>query len=335
MTGLAIKSMRLMDTIDHFNLRSFDLNLLVAFDALMAEGSVTKAARRLKIQQPAMSHALSTLRVLFQDELFLRNGQTMQPTARARSLSGPIRQALRQAQTALTAADMFDPATEQRVIRVGMSAEVELLLLPDLTARLRRLAPGIKILARGCQPDEVDRMLDGGAIDLAVGCTYAQASRRICEMLFDSEVACCYNPQLLRLDNPVSIEAYLAADHAVISQSESLHGCIKEALEFAGVELNIVTAAPDFMSVLATARISPVIATVSARIAQRYGPLLGLVTSPVPLTLRFLPVAMVWPTHSDNDLAGRWLRQQIREVMSETLTVTPATTMTTSLKIAS
>ncbi|MDP4032634.1 MAG: LysR family transcriptional regulator, partial [Pseudorhodobacter sp.] len=78
--------MRRMTSIDHFNLRAFDLNLLIAFDALMTEGSVTKAARRLKIQQPAMSHSLSTLRVLMQDDLFIRVGQVMQPTARARGL---------------------------------------------------------------------------------------------------------------------------------------------------------------------------------------------------------------------------------------------------------
>jgi LysR family transcriptional regulator, mexEF-oprN operon transcriptional activator len=106
-----------MDTIDHFNLRSFDLNLLVAFDALMEEGNVTRAARRLKIQQPAMSHNLSTLRVLFQDELFVRVGQTMRPTARANKLAGPIRNALNQAQAALASADVFDPATENRVFR--------------------------------------------------------------------------------------------------------------------------------------------------------------------------------------------------------------------------
>ena len=76
-----------MQTIDHFNLRSFDLNLLVAFDAMMEEMNVTRAARRLKIQQPAMSHNISTLRTLFQDELFIRVGQEMKPTARALKLA--------------------------------------------------------------------------------------------------------------------------------------------------------------------------------------------------------------------------------------------------------
>ena len=83
--------MCLMTAIDHFNLRSFDLNLLIAFDAMMTESSVTRAAHRLKFGQPAMSHALSTLRMLMQDELFIRVGQVMQPTARARSLAVPVR----------------------------------------------------------------------------------------------------------------------------------------------------------------------------------------------------------------------------------------------------
>ncbi|WP_234837272.1 helix-turn-helix domain-containing protein [Sinorhizobium meliloti] len=145
-----------MQVIDHFNLRSFDLNLLVAFDAMMEEMSVTRAAQRLKIQQPAMSHNISTLRTLFQDELFIRVGQVMKPTARALNLSGPVRQALRQAQAAVLMADVFDPATEQRTFRLGLSSEVELLLLPDLTARLRDIAPGIRILARGGDAAEVD-----------------------------------------------------------------------------------------------------------------------------------------------------------------------------------
>ncbi|MHC2354912.1 LysR family transcriptional activator of mexEF-oprN operon [Sinorhizobium meliloti] len=307
-----------MQVIDHFNLRSFDLNLLVAFDAMMEEMSVTRAAQRLKIQQPAMSHNISTLRTLFQDELFIRVGQVMKPTARALNLSGPVRQALRQAQAAVLMADVFDPATEQRTFRLGLSSEVELLLLPDLTARLRDIAPGIRILARGGDAAEVDAMLDAGVIDLSVGCSCLPDSRHHCEPLYQSSVLCCFNPQLLEISNPVSLDAYMAAQHAVISQTDSLHGCVKDALEHAGAELEVVAAAPDFMSILATARSSAVIATVSSRIAARYGPLLGLQVSPVPLALSFPPVAMVWPLHMDSDLGCAWLRQQIREAMLRT-----------------
>lgn len=306
-----------MVTIDHFNLRSFDLNLLIAFDALMSEGNVTKAAKRLKIQQPAMSHSLSTLRVLLQDELFIRVGQVMQPTARASSLAVPVRQALRQAQLALSGGVAFDPASEERTFRIAMSPEIELLLIPDLTARLRQLAPGIRVLARVFPYEAMEPSLEDGSIDLAVGCTYTKTSRRAFEPLYATDFACCFNPTLLDLSNPIDLEAYLAAKHATISQNETLQGCIKDALEIAGVELDVVMAGPGYMSVLSAAQISPVIATVPSRIAERYGPLLGLEVSPLPVQLSFPPVNMVWAQHADGDAANAWLRQQIREIVAD------------------
>lgn len=305
-----------MVTIDHFNLRSFDLNLLIAFDALMSEGNVTKAAKRLKIQQPAMSHSLSTLRALLQDDLFIRVGQVMQPTARARSLAVPVRQALRQAQLALSGGLDFDPALEERTFRIAMSPEIELMLMPDLTARLRKLAPGIKLLARVFPYEAMEPSLEDGSIDLAVGCTYTKTSRRSFEPLYDSQFACCFNPALLNLPTPVSLDAYLAAEHATISQNETLQGCIKDALEIAGVELNVVMACPGYMSVLSAAQVSPVIATVPSRIARRYATLLGLEVSPLPVSLSFPPVNMVWAQHADGDAANIWLRQQIRNIVA-------------------
>jgi LysR family transcriptional activator of mexEF-oprN operon len=267
----------------------------------------------LKIQQPAMSHNLATLRLLLQDELFVRVGQIMQPTVKAQALSGPIRMALDQAQSALNARASFDPKTETRTFRLGLSSEIELLLLPDLTARLQKSAPNIKILSRVARPDQVEAMLDIQAIDLAVGCSYHNASRFLSDVMFDAQVMCCFNPRILKLEVPVKRETYLAMRHAVVSQTESLHGCVKEALEHAGVELDVVTAAPDFLSVLATAIHAPVLATVAARVAQKYGPMLGLTTSSVPLDLKFPPVTMVWSLYADKDPGNAWIRQQIRE----------------------
>src|SRR3974390_1947397 len=96
-----------MKNINHFNLRSFDLNLLIAFDALMKDRSVTKAAARLKVQQPALSHHLSALRVLLDDELFIRVGNDMQPTAKAEALADGVAQILAGAQALILAQDTF------------------------------------------------------------------------------------------------------------------------------------------------------------------------------------------------------------------------------------
>lgn len=138
-----------MKPIDHFNLRSFDLNLLIAFDALVSERSVTKAARRLRIQQPAMSHALATLRMLLDDDVLVRTGAVMQPTAKASTMASHVAELLRQAQHILMSEEQFDPATEQRIFRFGFSSELEVFLMPKLTAYLQRHAPGIRLLSRG------------------------------------------------------------------------------------------------------------------------------------------------------------------------------------------
>ena len=304
-----------MDNIDHFNLRSFDLNLMVAFDAMMQEMSVTKAAEKLRIGQSAMSHNLNTLRMLLADDLFVRVGQKMQPTAKARTLAGPVRAALSQAQNALHATDCFDPQTAQRVFRLGVTGEMDMILLPILLRHLQQQAPGVKILSRTITADTVDVMMNGGEIDIAIGCKSPLAAAHCSEVLFDAEVACCFNPDILDLPLPLSRAQYLASRHAVLSQTEDVAGCVGVALQAMGIELDVVLAAPDFMPLLATARNSAVIATVPCRIANQYAPLFGLSYCPMPIDVAFSPVTMNWAVWTDKDVGLTWLRDQIRAVI--------------------
>ncbi|MCF3947295.1 LysR family transcriptional regulator [Acidiphilium iwatense] len=307
-----------MASINHFDLRSFDLNLLVAFDALMHERSVTRAAARLKVGQPAMSHNLSTLRVLLQDELFVRVGSAIQPTARAVSLAGPIRAALAQMQAALHAPAMFDPRTEERTIRIGFSGELELLLIPDLTETMRRAAPGLRLLSQRAGREEVHRLLDEGSLDIAVGCFEPSTARRYrSKVLFEPSLSCIFNPQHLPLSPPIELADYLALPHVVVTLTDSLQGCLEAALDEIGAELNVVSASSEFMSVLATAANAPVIATVPTRMAQRYGPRFGLTLSPTPLKLPLPAATMIWSAQLDQDPASSWLRKQIADLLLE------------------
>jgi LysR family transcriptional regulator, mexEF-oprN operon transcriptional activator len=307
-----------MAPINHFDLRSFDLNLLVAFDALIQERSVTRAAVRLKVGQPAMSYSLSTLRVLLQDELFVRIGGSIQPTARAVALAGPIRTALAQMQSALRAPATFDPATEERTVRLGFSGEVEPLLMPNLTETLRRSAPGLRLLSQRAGRGEVYRLLDEGALELAVGCFEPAAARRHRSMvLFEPSLSCVFNPEQLPLSSPIGLSDYLALPHAVVTLTDSLKGCLEDALDEIGSELNVVSATSEFMSVLATAASAPVIATVPTRMAQRYGPLFGLTVSPTPLKLRLPAAAMIWSAQMDQDPASSWIRKHIADRLLE------------------
>ncbi len=304
-----------MGSIDHFDLRSFDLNLLVAFDALMEERTVTRAATRLKVQQPAMSHSLSTLRVLLQDELFVRVGQVMQPTARARALAPRIRLALQQMQDVLRAEDSFDPETQDRIFRLGFSSELELLLMPDLTAELRRAAPGIRVIGRSVLRAEVHRLLDDGEIDLAVGCFDHGATRHHGIDLFEQALACCFNRDLLPLDPPIDLDTYLSTGHALVTMNNLLQGCLDEALGRVGASLNVAMAAGEFMTVLSTAAEAPVLATLPARMARRYGPRFGLTLSPLPLELRMPRVTMVWSAQTDRDPGAAWLRDRVAPIL--------------------
>jgi LysR family transcriptional regulator, mexEF-oprN operon transcriptional activator len=303
-----------MTSIEHFNLRSFDLNLLVAFDALMNEGSVTQAAKRLKIQQPAMSHSLSTLRLLMQDELFVRVGQLMQPTAKARRLASPVRQALLMAQRALHDATLFDPRLDERRFRIVMTAEVEALLLPGLVARAKEQGAGMKIALETVPRSTIEAALHDGSIDLAIGCSYTATSQMETEPLYDIKPAACFNPKLLDLQMPLSKEAFFAGQHALASEDENLRRYMERVLGESDVEVDVVLAPQNFISALAAAQTSPVIATVCSRLAARFAPLLGLVVSDLPLDLDLPPVSMVWARHADKDPANSWLREQVRWV---------------------
>ncbi|MBA1158960.1 LysR family transcriptional regulator [Microvirga mediterraneensis] len=302
-----------MSSIDHFNLRSFDLNLLIAFDALMQERSVTLAARRLKVRQPAMSHTLATLRVIFNDELLVRVKQTMEPTQRALELHKPIRDLLAQAQDVLRGSRPFSPATDERVFRVGLTNGLEVLLLPELAARFRQHAPRVSVLARAVEPSDATELIDSGDLDLAIGCYDAPVSWQRRELLFEETLTCCFNPALLHCRVPIDGQTYIETPHAVVSLNGELWGCMKPALEEIDARLNIVASGPNFLATLMIAREGPLLTTLPSRIASFYAPIFGLATSPVPLPFRPNPIAMVWPTRADHEPGSVWLRSEIRQ----------------------
>ena len=131
--------------IDHVNLSRVDLNLLTALDALLTERSVTRAAARVGLGQSAMSHNLARLRRLFDDELLTRGADGMRPTPRALALADPVRIALTQIEALVTRTEDFDPRTAERVFRIGLPDSSEVLLGPQLLARVCEEAPGIRL----------------------------------------------------------------------------------------------------------------------------------------------------------------------------------------------
>ena len=152
--------------IDHINLSRFDLNLLVALDALLTERSVTRAALRVGLRQSAMSHNLARLRKLLGDELLIRGPAGMQPTPRALALIEPVRTSLAQITTLLSHDESFDPGTAERLFRIGLPDSAEVLFGPTLLTHLCAAAPGLRL--RFYPTDGVFEALDADRLDLGI-----------------------------------------------------------------------------------------------------------------------------------------------------------------------
>src|SRR2546430_5703939 len=149
------------------NVRDVDLNLLRVFDAVLRERGVTPAAAGLDLTQPAVSNALSRLRALFGDPLFVRTPSGMDATPFARELAEPIRQALALLESALAHGPGFDPASATRAFRFYMSDLGQIEFLPPLIERVQRVAAGVRLEAVGLDTEDISAALAAGALDLA------------------------------------------------------------------------------------------------------------------------------------------------------------------------
>ena len=305
-----------MHTINHFNLRRFDLNLLLAFDALMQELSVTRAAARLRIRQPAMSHALSNLRTLFDDPLFIRTGHVMEATPRARALHTALHPLLLQMQGTLTARTEFDPATEMRTFRLGINGQAEAIVVPALVAHVGVHAPGIRIQTVPIADQAIGGTLNEDRIDLAIAHVSDDLVWLRRERLYDEQHVCCFNRALLDCSTPITAAQYFGAVHGVVSANVEVSGFLSHLLRHAPMRLQEIHSSHNVMTLLAMTARSPLIATLHGRVAARHAGAFGLTVSPLPFDVGDLEVDMIWHPRSDGDPAVDWLRTLLRSCVS-------------------
>src|SRR5918996_946566 len=190
----SFQSMSLMTSIDHANLSRLDLNLLVAFDALLTERSVTRAAARVGLGQSAMSHNLARLRALFGDELLTRGAEGMRPTPRALALADPVRVTLAQIQAAVLQREAFDPSTAERSFRIGLADSIEVAVIPSLMARLRQAAPRVSVRLRSTNRLSILEELDTGRLDLGIGVFDQGQIHHKRRSLYTDSFLCLFNP---------------------------------------------------------------------------------------------------------------------------------------------
>lgn len=295
-----------------------DLNLLAAFDALMSERNVTRAAARVGVSQPAMSAALSRLRKLLGDPLFRRGADGLLPTPRARELSEPISRALRQIEATLVKMPEFVPGEAVLTVNLGLSDYPAFVLLPVLLEAMAKQAPGISINAHAfVDRDHAVDLLDAGVIDVAIGVPPTHPEGRILTrpILRDEFVV------IVARDHPatqrgMNMETYLSLPHALVSPEGQRHGLVDQVLAQQGLQRKLSLTLPHMFAVPGIVARTGMTATVMKKVALNAPASRELALFPPPIALPEIVFHLIWHRRSDADTAQQWLRALIESVAS-------------------
>ena len=300
------------------NLQSFDLNLLLAFESLMIERNVTRAAKRIGLSQPALSNALSRLRRTFDDPLLVRTPEGMSPTAAAHSLIVPVRAALAHLRAALEEKPAFDPTASKRTFHLSASDHVEIALIAPLVTRLLEKATRVGLrLTRPrslFQPPAAQVLAD--SIDLAIGffpdVTGLDASIHS-EVLWEEQSVVLARKAHPRIKGKLTLRQFASEHHAAVFYKTEGQGFIDALLEQKGLARRAAVIVPHFATVPFVVAASDLIATVPDRSADVFARQLKLQVLPVPISIPPFRMTMLWHERMEADLAHAWLRGLIVE----------------------
>jgi len=302
-------------TISEIDLRKLDLNLLVAFQALVREKSVSRAAARLFLGQPAMSGSLARLRDLFQDEILVRTGRGMEPTTKALALYAQLTPALESIRATLSERPAFDPATQSRTFYLGMRDWVEIWLMPELMARVQQLAPRVRVAVRPSDARLGAGMLQNEEMDLGVSVFPDGPSWQRREQVAAMGYRCVYDGKRLGLGSPLALEEYLAHPHLLTPIQADFRGAVDEELVGHRKRRAVIYTTSRFAALPLILGRADVIATVPEQAAQHWVEVFGLVSSPVPVRIAPFAVSMIWHAKRDGDAGLQWLRTVVRDVV--------------------
>ena len=292
-----------------------DLNLLVTLDVLLAEGSVARAARRLRLSPSAMSRALARLRETTGDPLLVRAGRGLVPTPRAIELRERVGQLVQDGKTVLRPVETLNPAHLARTFTLRTSEGFVENFGAPLIARIRAEAPGVR-LCFVQKPDKDSAPLRDGLIDLETGVVEQSTAPelRVQSLFRDRFIG------VVRAGHPLSKgritpARYAACEHIYVSRRGRDRGPIDDALKALGLERKVVTIVGGFSTALALARASDLIASVPERHTGNLRD--GMFSFSLPVSAPEITVSMLWHPRLDADPAHCWLRRHVREVCAD------------------
>jgi DNA-binding transcriptional LysR family regulator len=304
------------------NFRTLDLNLLRVFDEVMAERSLTRAARNLSLTQPAVSNALRRLRETLGDELVQRSGQGMAPTPRAIAVWPAVREALRQLQEALIPNE-FVPAESTLTFVLSISDATAAELMPGLAEILEREAPGVGIRVVPLITRDPRPMLDEEVCDLAVGyfpsvvpdltakTQNGETQPFLSQRLYGGEYVCVMRKNHPLATGTLTLDRYCAARHMLVSFSGKAYGFIDESLATLGRTRRVVLTVNQFFTAARVVANSNLVTVLPRHFVQLTGIAEQLALRPLPFKVSRVNVDALWHRRSQQQSGHAWLRQAV------------------------
>ena len=288
---------------------NFDLNLLRVFGAVHAEGHIGRAAKRLGITQPAVSHAIQRLRDSVGDPLFIRSGKGVEPTARADEMAAYVRDSLESAMAAIATPQRFDPATSKRVFHVGLPDHAVAKYAPLIHATFSHRAPKLGIHLHDVQTPEAIRLVEQGDIDMAANVIEDLPKRFKSMPLFTSQIVVIASKQNPYIKGKIDLSGYHKARHLMYSAPPPMNRALGEGLAKWGITRDIGMTISSHLAVPLIIANSDLIATVTREIAEPYVEKYGLQMFKLPFDIPDVQVSLFWHERNDRDAGHQWLRE--------------------------
>lgn len=297
-------------------MESIDLNLLAPLDALLQEGSVTRAARRVGLSTPAMSHALARLRERLGDPILVRAGRTMVLTPRAEALKARVHTLVVEARQALEPERPFVAATLDRGFTVHATDYVLAVLGLSVDRLLRAEAPAVTLRFVPNTLDDAGQLREG-ASDLAVGIYGDLPPEMRSRPLLTDRFVCVVRAGLPSVGKRLTLEQFVKLTHLQVAPRGRPGGYIDDVLAERGLTRRVARAVPYFLTALQLVAETDYALTVSERIALRFAPVFGLRVLEVPLALRPYALSLVWHPRFDGDAGHRFVREAFVRAAAE------------------
>ncbi|MCR0983816.1 LysR substrate-binding domain-containing protein [Roseomonas populi] len=292
----------------------YDLNLLPIFIALMEERSVTRAAERLGMTQPALSNALSRLRVMLQDQLFVRERYGIQPTPVALELAPGIAEALARLDDAVLGQQEFDPSKAERLLTIAPNGYVEFVLVPAVVARLRQVAPGIRLRLTPYSNDLAETGVTSGTTALVLGRVVDPPDNLVVQHLMDEGLSCVVRADHPEIGDSMTRKQFERLRHVNVVPPGRMRAGLFQALAQQQLKREVAISVTNFFAVAEMVAVTDYCATLPDLICRRLAHDPRLKVLPPPVNLGTFPVEMAWHVRYRQDPAHRWLRALIAEV---------------------